>query len=70
MSDTIFEVFRAVKIHVNAFWVVTLCSVAVGYQYFGGPCCLHFHYVASNSEDFSLNVRCNLCVVDRMIFLS
>jgi hypothetical protein len=23
------------------FWVVTPCSDAVGYQRFGGPCCLH-----------------------------
>jgi len=23
--------------------VVTPCSVAVGYQYFGGTCCLHLH---------------------------
>jgi hypothetical protein len=36
-----FEVFMAVKIQVEAFWVVTPCSVAVGYQRFRGPCCLH-----------------------------
>jgi hypothetical protein len=23
------------------FWVVTLCSVVVEYQHFGGPNCLH-----------------------------
>jgi hypothetical protein len=33
-------VFTAVKIQV-AFWVVTPCSVVVGYQRFGGPYCLH-----------------------------
>jgi hypothetical protein len=30
-----------VKIPVEAVWVVMLCSVAVGYQRFGGPCCLY-----------------------------
>jgi len=36
-----FEVFTAVKIQVEVFWVVTSCSVVVGYQRFGEPCCLH-----------------------------
>jgi hypothetical protein len=36
-----FEVFTTVKIRIEVFWVVTLCSVVVGYQRFGGPCCLH-----------------------------
>jgi hypothetical protein len=31
----------AVKIQVEVFWVVTPCSAVVGYQFFGGPCCLH-----------------------------
>jgi hypothetical protein len=35
------EVFMAVKTQVKVFWVVMLCSVAVGYQCFRGPCCLH-----------------------------
>jgi hypothetical protein len=26
---------------VSIFWVVTSCSVVVGYQRLGGPCCLH-----------------------------
>jgi hypothetical protein len=26
---------------VAVFWVVTPCSDVVGYQRFGGPCCLH-----------------------------
>jgi hypothetical protein len=34
----------AVKIQINVFWVVTPCSVVVGYQGFGGPCCLHIHF--------------------------
>jgi hypothetical protein len=36
-----FEVFMAAKIQVEVFWVVTPCSVVVGYQRFRGPCCLH-----------------------------
>jgi hypothetical protein len=31
----------ALKIHVEVFWVVMLCSVVVGYQHFGEPCFLH-----------------------------
>jgi hypothetical protein len=34
-------IFMAMKIHVVVFWVMTLCSDVVGYQFFGGPCCLH-----------------------------
>jgi len=29
--------------HVEVFWVVTPYRVVVGYQRFGGPCCLHLH---------------------------
>jgi hypothetical protein len=29
------------SIQVEVFWVVTPCSVVVGYQHFGGPCYLH-----------------------------
>jgi len=28
----------------EVFWVVTPCSVVVGYQRFGGPCCSHLHF--------------------------
>jgi hypothetical protein len=35
------EVFRVAKIQVEVFWVVTLCSVMVGYHRFRGPCCFH-----------------------------
>jgi hypothetical protein len=28
-----------IQIHVSVFWAVTLCSVPVGYQRFGKPCC-------------------------------
>jgi hypothetical protein len=39
--DAIFEVFTVVKIQVDVVCVVTPCSVAVGYQRFGEPCCFH-----------------------------
>jgi len=35
------EVFIAVKIQVEVFWVVSPLSCGVGYQHFGRPCCLH-----------------------------
>jgi hypothetical protein len=31
--------FTAVKIQVEVFWIMTPCSVVVGYQSFGSPCC-------------------------------
>jgi len=33
-----FEVFTAVKIQVEVFWVVTMCSDTIGYRRFGGLC--------------------------------
>jgi hypothetical protein len=36
-----FEVFTAVMFQVEVFWVVTPCSVAVGYRHFIDPCYLH-----------------------------
>jgi hypothetical protein len=38
------RVFATVKILVEVFCVVTLCSVVVGYQHFGGPYWLHLQY--------------------------
>jgi len=35
------EVYMAVNIQVNFFWVVMPCSVVVGYQHLRGPCWLH-----------------------------
>jgi len=32
-----------VKIQVEAFWMVTQCTILVGYQRFGGPRCPHPH---------------------------
>jgi hypothetical protein len=35
-KHTRFEVFTAVRIQVEVFWVVMLCSIVVGYQCFRG----------------------------------
>jgi len=35
-----FEILMAMKIQVTVFWVVTMSSKVVGYQCFGGLCCL------------------------------
>jgi hypothetical protein len=36
-----FEIFTALKIQVEVFWVVMPYSVVVGHQHFREPCCLH-----------------------------
>jgi hypothetical protein len=36
-----FEAFTAVIFQAEVFWVVTPCSVIVGYHRFGGSYCLH-----------------------------
>jgi hypothetical protein len=38
-----FEAFTGVMFHVEVFWIVTPCSVVVGYQGFRGPCCVRLH---------------------------
>jgi hypothetical protein len=40
----------AAKVQVKIFWVAMMCSVAVGYQCFGGPCCLHYHEYGDNMD--------------------
>jgi hypothetical protein len=40
-TDARFEVFTAVKIQIEVFYVVMPRSVVTGYQRFGGLCCLH-----------------------------
>jgi len=44
------NVFTAVKVHVEFFWVVTPCSVVVGYRCLGGPCCLRLHSASQPSR--------------------
>jgi hypothetical protein len=41
LLDLYFQLKNQFQIQVDFFWVVTPCSVVVGYQRFGGPCCLH-----------------------------
>jgi hypothetical protein len=62
---TSFEAFTAVMSRVEVFWVVTPCSVVVGYHRFRGPCCLHLrnvdilpqHYTRRNDlEDLDLEL--------------
>jgi len=43
------KVFTAVKIQITVFWVVTLNSVRVQYQHFGGPWCLHLQQDFQNA---------------------
>jgi len=38
------------SVQVEVFWVVMLCSVAVGYHYVIGPCCLHLQGEDGGSE--------------------
>jgi hypothetical protein len=34
-------IFMVIQIQVVVFWIMTPCSVMVGYQHFGGPSCFH-----------------------------
>jgi hypothetical protein len=37
-----FDISTAMKVQVDVFWIMTACSVVVGYQRSGGQC-LHHH---------------------------
>jgi hypothetical protein len=52
-----FEAFTVVKIQVEVLCVVTPCSVEVGYQSFGGPCCLYLHGEVNGFIQFTLNIE-------------
>jgi len=39
------------EFQVEVFWVVTSCSVVVGYRRFGGLCCLHLQGEHGGSFD-------------------
>jgi len=36
-----YEVLSVMKIHVVVIWIITPCSVVLGQQLFGVPCCLY-----------------------------
>jgi len=55
-----------VKIQVEVFWIVTLCSVAVGYQHFGGSCCLHLQGRYLKQEETALHILCNFKVLAQL----
>jgi hypothetical protein len=42
-TGVLLRIVRKIKknIQANVFWVVTPCSVVVGYRRFRDPCCLH-----------------------------
>jgi len=48
----------AVKIEVVVFWIVPFCSDIVGYQCFGGPCCLHLQ----GEDGVYSNIFASLCI--------
>jgi hypothetical protein len=54
---TTFEAFAAVTFQVDVFWIVTPCSVVVGYQRFRGPCCLHFQCEVQTSNLITMYAR-------------
>jgi hypothetical protein len=56
-STSKIQVLKALKIEVEVFRIVTPCSVAVGYDHFGGPCCLHVQNEAARSWERLVSYR-------------
>jgi hypothetical protein len=46
-----FGAFAADMFQIEVFCAVTQYSIVVGYQHFGGPCCLHLHWVVTSCND-------------------
>jgi len=44
------EIFTVMNFHVVVFWVMKPCSDVLGYQPFGGSCCLHLHLHVISSD--------------------
>jgi hypothetical protein len=40
-SDVTGSRYRQVKIHIVVSWIMTSCSLVVGYRHFRGPCSVH-----------------------------
>jgi len=57
-SRVSFEAYKAVIFQVEVFWVVTPCSVVIGYQRFRGPCILHLRSHTQNSVIINLIILC------------
>jgi hypothetical protein len=50
-----FEVFTAVEIEVQVFWVVAPCSVILGYQHFRGPL-ISYHNITRRHKPEDLDL--------------
>jgi len=55
-STTEFDIFTAMKIQVDVFWIVTPCNDVVGYRRFGRTSC-HNTARRHNPEDLDLNLH-------------
>jgi len=51
------------KIHIMVFWVVMPYSDMVGYQCFGGPCCLHLKITTWSHNPEDLDFSSAYCTV-------
>jgi len=45
------------KVSSRGLWVVTPCNDVVGYQRFGGPCCLHLQCETANVATSLVNYK-------------
>jgi len=54
-----------VKFYVEAFWVGTMCSFAVGYQCFGENCSLHLQGKVKMEASESLETLVSYCNTTR-----
>jgi len=50
-------VFTAVMLQVEFFWIAIPCSVVVGYQCFGGTCCLHLQGEVNGTGKIGIGIE-------------